>query len=127
MAWEFKWGDATCGPGLPFDLENFGLISIPYRGYREGFIVTVKDATNLYVSGGMLEVASNVITLSAQATVPMGTTAPSTLYKVYASWASSSLVFTISVTVQVFSHSLGAEYMTGDSTKRWIGDVKTAA
>jgi hypothetical protein len=126
-SWDFKWGDAVCGHGTPYDLENSGLISIPYRGYREGFIVTVKDSSNLYVSGGMLEVANIVVTLSAQATVSMGSMQADTMYYIYASVVAQALVFTVSTTSSVYVDALGAAYMTGDSTKRWLANVHTAA
>jgi hypothetical protein len=96
-------------------------------GYREGMIVTVKDATNLYVDGGALEINGDVWQLSAQTTVPMGTTDPDTLYYLYASVAASVWTFTVSLTVPLFSDTLGAAYMTGDTTKRWLANVRTAA
>jgi hypothetical protein len=126
-SWNFRWGEATCGRGLPYDLESSGLISIPYRGYRTGFIVTIRDASTLAVSGGMLEVASLVITLSAEATISTGVLTADTLYYLYASVVEQALTFTISTTVPVVVHALGDKYMTGDLTKRWLANIHSAA
>jgi hypothetical protein len=125
--WNFLWGEAVSGPRTLIDLETAGLISIPYRGYRTGFEVTIKDATNLYISGGMLEVANMVITLAAQATVNTGALTADTLYYFYASLVERVLTFTISTTGYTYSHALGANYMTGDGTNRWLANVHTAA
>jgi hypothetical protein len=125
--WEYTWGEATSGPRTSTSLEAIGLISIPYRGFRTGFDVTIKDATGLYVSGGMLEVADKVITSNAMATVTTIALNVSTLYYLYASWVANTLTFTLSTTGYTYSDLLGANYFTGDLTKRLISICYTDA
>jgi hypothetical protein len=102
------------------------ILGLQNTGFREGMIVTIKDASNLYISGGALEINGRAYKLDAQVTKPIGATNPDTLYYLYASVTSAGWVFTVSPTGYTFSHSLGADYMTGDNTKRWLANVHTA-
>jgi hypothetical protein len=95
------------------------------RGYREGLNVTIKDATNLYVSGGVIEINGTVYEAESQLTIALGTIVANTKYYIYANAPATGTVltateFTVSTAVPVFSHTLGADYKTGDATKRLV-------
>jgi hypothetical protein len=107
--------------GLAASVDGLYIEAAIYKGYREGLKVTVKDATNLYVSGGAMEINGIGCELTSQTTVALGTITANTLYYIYASVTNNVWTFTISLTVPLFSDSLGAEYMTGDTTKRLLG------
>lgn len=115
--------------GLPVDASNTDaqVVSavLANRGHRDGLNVTIKDATNLYISGGSIDIAGVVYTVDEQLTVPLGTIVSGTVYFIYADAPTSGRTlaagdFTVSATVPVFSHTLGALYMTGDATKRYV-------
>ena len=110
--------------GLAKDATGLYVIASIYKGFRDGMFVTVKDSTNLYVSGGAMEINGISWGLASRATVAIGTVTPSTLYYLYASCINDVWTFTLSVTVPLFSDTLGAAYMTGDTTKRWLADVQ---
>jgi hypothetical protein len=94
-------------------------------GYREGLNVTIKDASNLYIDGGSIEIGGSTYALKSQLTVPLGTVVTNTMYFIYVQVPSSGVTlaiteFSISTTVPVFNDSLGALYKTGDATKRYV-------
>lgn len=96
------------------------------KGYREGLDITIKDADEIYVSGGAIDIAGIVYISTAQLTVSLGSVSPNTSYYIYVDAPASGTTlaatdFTVSATVPVFNDSLGAKYMTGDTTKRYIG------
>lgn len=115
--------------GLPVDssiTDAEGLSAVKAnRGHRDGLNVTIADATNLYISGGSIDIAGVVYTVDEELTVALGTLVANTLYYIYADAPASGRTlttgdFTISTTVPVFSHTLGAYYKTGDATKRLV-------
>jgi hypothetical protein len=116
--------------GLPVDssiTDAEGLSAVKAnKGHRDGLNVTIADATNLYVSGGSIDIAGVVYTVDEELTVALGTIVAETLYYIYADAPASGRTlaagdFTISDTAPVFNHTYGALYKTGDATKRYIG------
>jgi hypothetical protein len=99
------------------------------RGYRVGLTITIKDSTNLYVSGGNIEIGGNGYSSDTEITVATGALSASTLYYIYISAPPSGVItntdFTLSVTAPAFDHEHGAYYMTGDSTKCLLGECYT--
>jgi hypothetical protein len=92
-------------------------------GYREGLQVTIKDATNLYMAGGVIEVNGTVLTSDTQVTIPTGTLSANSTYYLYIVSAGTT---SISATAPVYDNAKYALYMTGDATKRWMSTLKTA-
>jgi hypothetical protein len=95
------------------------------RGHREGLLVTIKDADELYVSGGTIEINGTTYESEAQLTITLSGIAASTLYYIYVSAPVSGLAltateFTVSATAPTFDDARGAYYMTGDTTKRLL-------
>lgn len=95
------------------------------RGYREGLVVTIKDADELYVSGGAIEINGTVYDLKSTLTVPLGSVSGNVLYYIYADAPSSGTALTltditVSSTPPTFDDSRGAYYKTGDTTKRLL-------
>lgn len=100
-------------------------VDLKHLGTREGLNVTIKDGTNLYISGGCIEINGIIYSAASQLTVALGTIVASTVYFLYVNAPASGTTltateFTVSTTVSLFSDSLGAEYKTGDTTKRYI-------
>jgi hypothetical protein len=117
--------------GLNTDTEGVFILSANIRAYRQGMQVTIKDATNLYVAGGAIEISGAIYSVDAQLTIPTGTLTAASTYYLYvnAPATGTTLVagqFSISATVPAYNHAKGAFYMTGDATKRWMSTIKTA-
>lgn len=116
-----------CKPFGGLDTDSSGLYvkSSWTKGYREGLNVTIKDASTLYVSGGAIDITGANYTLESQIEVSLGTVSANTLYYVYVTAPATDVAlgvgqFSVSATAPTFSDSLGAEYMTGDATKRLL-------
>ena len=104
-------------------------VQVPAKGYHSGLQVTIKDATNLYVWGGSIDINGVMYVVVAQLTVPTGALSAGTLYYLYATAAGAGNTlsagnFTLSTTGCTYDHAKGAEYMTGDGAKRFIAEVR---
>jgi hypothetical protein len=111
--------------GLGTDTGGLYIVGAVTKGFREGLNVTIKDTTNLYVSGGAVEIAGANYSVDAQLTIPIGTVSANTTYYVYVDAPATGTTlaigdFTLSTTAPTFNHSLGAYYKTGDNTKRYV-------
>lgn len=115
--------------GLPVDSlyteTQFTSAMLNIRGNREGLQVTIKDASNLYISGGSIEINGAVYTVSTQLTVALGTILADTTYYVYVNPPATGTTlaaaqFSLSTTAPAFDNTKGADYKTGDGTKRYI-------
>jgi hypothetical protein len=96
-----------------------------------GMQVTIKDADELYVWGGRREINGTLYRATSQITVDASGLAAGTKYFLYVNAPASGTTlsaanFTISLTAKDYDHSKGADYMTGDGTKRYLADFKTA-
>jgi hypothetical protein len=122
-----------CKPfgGLDTDTEGIFVTSAGSAGEISGMQVTIKDATNLYVWGGRVEINGSLYQTASQITVPTGTLTADTLYYFYVDAAATGATlvagdFTLSTTGCTYDHTKGAYYKTGDGTKRWLANVHTA-
>ena len=100
-------------------------VDLKHLGTREGLNVTIKDADELYVSGGSIEIGGIIYSSTVQLTKAVGTVSANTMYYIYVSAPATGTTITateitLSTTVPLFSDLLGALYMTGDTTKRYI-------
>jgi hypothetical protein len=117
--------------GLSTDEDGIYITSSGTAGEIDGMQVTIKDATNLYVWGGHIEINGSLYQAAAQITVPTGTLTADTLYYLYVDAAATGTTlaagdFTLSTTGCTYDHAKGAYYKTGDGTKRWLANVHTA-
>jgi hypothetical protein len=123
-----------CKPfgGLDTDTQGIFVMSAGTAGSLEGMQVTIKDATNLYIWGGHIEINGSLWLNNSQITFPTGTLTADTLYYLYVSAPATAIPlaagnFTLSTTARVYDHAKGAYYKTGDGTKRWLANVHTGA
>lgn len=117
--------------GLPVDASNTDaqVVSavLANRGHRDGLNVTIKDATNLYISGGSIDIAGVVYTVDEELTISLGTITKNLIHYIYVDAPVSGRTlaagdFTVSIVAPAFNHTYGALY---DSTGlyRSIGQV----
>lgn len=122
-----------CKPfgGLDTDADGIFVESAGNAGAIDGMQVTVKDADELYVWGGHIEINGLMYQANAQITVDASGLDADTLYYLYVAAASGTTLaagdFSLSTTAPTYDHTKGAYYKTGDATKRWLANVKTAA
>lgn len=91
----------------------------------EGLLVTIKDADELYVSGGTIEINGTTYEAESQLTVSLSGVSANTLYYLYVNAPASGVALTateitVSATDPTFDHARGAYYMTADTTKRLL-------
>jgi hypothetical protein len=111
--------------GLDTDSSGLYIKDAVTKGYREGLLVTIKDADELYVSSGAIEICGATYSSSATITVSLGTVSANTLYYLYVSAPATDTTlatgqFSVSSTAPTWSDSYGAYYKTGDATKRLL-------
>ena len=111
--------------GLGTDADGLYISSSTLRGFRKGCIVTIKDATNLYVGSGAIDVCGANYTIDTTQTVALGSPSDNTLYYIYVNAPTTGLVITatnitVSATAPTWNDNYGAYYQTGDATKRYI-------
>jgi hypothetical protein len=125
-------GDTRHAPDGNSVYDALQAIKVGSGGLRWGMQVTIKDATNLYVWGGHVDINGEIYNALSQITVDASGLVNATLYYLYvdAPGSGTTLVagsFTLSTTGCTYDHAKGAYYKTGDGTKRWLANVKTAA
>ncbi len=118
--------------GLSTDADGLYLVTGIKEGHIEGMQVTIKDSSNLYIWGGSIDINSVIYNATAQITFPTGTLTADTLYYLYVSAPGSGTTlaaaqFSLSTTGCTYDHAKAAYYQTGDGTKRWLANIKTAA
>jgi hypothetical protein len=111
--------------GLDTDTGGIFIKSSSTKGYREGCLVTIKDADELYVSSGAINISGANYTIDSQLTVSLGTLSSNTLHYVYATAPTLDVALTagnisVSTTAPVWNDTYGAYYKTGDATKRLL-------
>lgn len=123
-----------CKPfgGCATDADGLYITTEGSAGEIAGLKVTIKDADELYVWGGHIEINGLLYQANAQITVDASGLTADTLYYLYvdAAVSGSSLAagdFTLSTTAPAYDHTKGAYYKTGDGTKRWLANAHTSA
>lgn len=111
--------------GLDTDSSGLYIKGAVTKGYREGLLVTIKDADELYVSSGAIEICGATYSASTTITVSLGTVSANTLYYLYVSAPAADTTlaagqFSVSSTAPTWNDTYGAYYKTGDATKRLL-------
>jgi len=113
---------------VPYSVFSAGLLLL---GLRQGIEATIKDADEIYISGGCINIAGMVYVVTANLTKTITIGVETALY-LYVNSPSSGITlsateFTTSTTAPAFNHTYGADYMTGDATKRYVATLHITA
>jgi hypothetical protein len=118
-------GDTRHAPDGNSVYDALQAIKLGSGGLRWGMQVTIKDATNLYVWGGHVEINGEIYNALSQITVPTGTLTTYALYYIYVKAPGTGTTlsagdFQISATIPEFVHAKGAYYKSGDGNYRYL-------
>jgi hypothetical protein len=122
---------SNAATSIPSSQTVFNAIGSFGGGDESGMQVTINTATSLFVWGGQRRINNAIYKADSQITYGTGTLATDTLYYLYVNTPVSGYILAdtelnISTTGCTYDHAKGAYYMTGDGTKRWLANVKTA-
>lgn len=126
-AYSASWdGVGTDAPSQNAVYDKIEVVEDEVSKASVGLIVTIKDADNLYIEGGSVNIAGTICNVTSRLTIPISESLVDHLYYLYASVPSTGTTLAaedieLSTAAPEYVISLGAYYKTGDSTSRYIG------
>jgi len=122
-----------CKPSGHLDTDSEGLFTTMSitKGGRSGLNLTIKDASNLYCSGGSIEINGSVYDVEEQLTLNLSGTIADTTYYIYVqaptegSTLTSSQFLADKDNVPTWVDAKGAYYHPNSANYRYVGACKT--